>query len=686
MVRELKAGSAELRSLMDFLTGVVPFRFLKDSCHALLVEAGLCSSYKRGEVLLEGGSGEPEGVFLLLSGSVESIDDKKKPELRVNVIDSGSYFGEGRLILGSPRQYRVQALEDCLCFIIPAPTFLGILSQNRGFALSLGRILREGQGIFGAFERFTSQVIRDLALGHIELRRLLPLYQALEPALHSGANDESVLDTAALLYAVRRLPENVTSSLVYLLTDELPFMYADVDKLFTFIHSESRHRFIYEMLPGKDMVLVRNGLSDLMDFVTCLCVLAVETRKIRKRMNHPDIIRGLSDYLRADSAQVGPEGPFLESLPFSAQEREELCRIWPGKTAQRLRELAFTRQAYSLDIRKQTDNYNARLAELWTQEVGLAAEAYLGLRPPELPDSYEVHIISSNTHSVSNCLNPFFTRNAKEILGWAAQEGLKTPGWLNPFDELYSLTRGFLRAKPERIEGLRESERERGILRMKETVTTGIQVQLIDTTKLDPAFIDPGVSLSGRGKQALIVNIDYAFGEQAQDILRSLILLFGANIRSVNVLGKAGALLGSRGDVLVPDSFIEQKTDALEILPEACPDCMQTLAARLGPGKLHRGPLLTVGGTLLQNRSMLNFYRSIWGCVGLEMEGIYYHWAMAEARQLGLLREGAETRFLYYVSDLPLLPGAGLSERLSPQEGIPPLYAITREVLTRILS
>jgi hypothetical protein len=83
---------------------------------------------------------------------------------------------------------------------------------------------------------------------------------------------------------------------------------------------------------------------------------------------------------------------------------------------------------------------------------------------------------------------------------------------------------------------------------------------------------------------------------------------------------------------------------------------------------------------------MLNFYKSLWGCVGLEMEGIYYHWAIAEALQLGVLRKGVSTRFLYYVSDLPLQPGASLSERLSPQEGIPPLYAITREILSRILA
>ena len=41
-------------------------------------------------------------------------------------------------------------------------------------------------------------------------------------------------------------------------------------------------------------------------------------------------------------------------------------------------------------------------------------------------------------------------------------------------------------------------------------------------------------------------------------------------------------------------------------------------------------------------------------------------------------------RFLYYVSDLPLAHDATLSARLRAIEGVPPLYAITREILTGI--
>jgi hypothetical protein len=97
------------------------------------------------------------------------------------------------------------------------------------------------------------------------------------------------------------------------------------------------------------------------------------------------------------------------------------------------------------------------------------------------------------------------------------------------------------------------------------------------------------------------------------------------------------------------------------------------------------GPLLTVAGTLLQNRALLHFYRNIWKCIGLEMEGVYYARKVTESIQLGVLDPQVVQRYFYYVSDLPLEKGENLSAPLAPTEGIPPLYAITREILSAIL-
>jgi CRP-like cAMP-binding protein len=712
------------------LSSTVPFRYLRASELEALAADSEIRSYASGEVLVEQGDAEGDEVFVLATGSAESLDISRNPPFRLNVVEAGSLFGERAALLDEPRRFEVRALEPSLCLAIPGPRFLRLLSESRPFAEAFGAKLRLGLGLFDAFDRFEQEIERGVARGHIEIRRLAELYKALEPALHPYAKEEARIDWSALSYASRRLPENICSTFVFLLTDNLPTVYASPEQLFPAVRTEARRRFIYEMLPGKDMVLMRNGSSDLVDFLTCLCLFAVEARKIRYRLNHPDLLRSISrfeeeaewveplegvegeegegkatkgslDYYEGDfaaadaprvlpsrSPEAGREALLLERLPFDSFEQAELERIWPGKAVERVREIVFHRQAYSVDIRKQVNNYNGRLSELWASEVGAASGAFLGVRPSDFPPDYEVHLISSNTHSVSNCLNPFFSRNAEAILDWADAPGLRTEAWPGPeADEVYHLSRAWLETFPGKRRELEDAEREAGILRLPETVTTGIQVELIDADLAQSLPIDPAIQASkaSRSGRRLIVNIDYAFGEQAEEIMRNLLLLFGRSVRSISILGKAGALDGSRGDLILPSAFVEQSHDTFMPTAYRDADARARLALALPERRIVEGPLLTVAGTLLQNRAMLQFYRRVWGCVGLEMEGAWYLRAVHEAEALGVLTPGATLRFLYYVSDLPLETGLGLSARLSPVEGVPPLYAATREILRGIL-
>lgn len=669
----------------EVLSVLVPFRFLSAQARKRLITESKVISFEKGVTIIEQGSDDDDSVYILLSGSVESLDHTRRQDFRVNVIESGNYFGERRAVFDQKRTYEARALENCECLIISGDCFRNLLSLSRPFAQAFGSVLREGQGIFAAFERFNAELIRFTALGHIELRKLIDLYKALKPALHPLLDDETQIDFSALAYAVRRLPANVSRTFMFLCTDDLPVVYASPELLFPFVPTDSRHRFIYEMLSGKDMVLVRSGLSDLMDFVTCLCAFAIETRKIRYRLNHPDLVRTLSDYVSKDAETRELGRDFMGKLPFSEAEREKLFELWGDDVPSRIHEITFHRQAFSVDIRKQTNNYNSRLSEIWTRQVGEAARSLTGISPSDFESDFEVHIISSNTHSVSNCLNPFFASHAEDIFAWADKEKLRTDGWNNPYDELYSLTRSYLEAFPERKQELKDDEKLWGIVRLPETVTTGIQVQLIDTDKICNRPIDPLIKKSCSEKKSLIVNIDYAFGEQAEDIMRSLLMLFGPNVASISILGKAGSLIGKRGDILIPSAFIEQKEDMFMPIPTSRVEEAKNNLTSQGHS-VHAGPMLTVGGTLLQNRMMLHFYKQIWSCIGLEMEGVYYDRAIVESRELGVLNPKAERSYFYYVSDLPLETGSNLSERLRPQEGIPPLYAITREVLSRILT
>jgi hypothetical protein len=676
------------------LASIVPFRFVRSEDLDSLLAASALVSFQKGESLIRQGDAQSDEVFVLVEGSAESIDLSRNPPFRLNVIEAGSYFGERSCLIGEARTHEVRALESALALSIPGPRFLTLLAESQPFAQAFGTKLREGLGLFEAFDRFNAEVFRGMALGHIEIRRLVELYKNLEPALHPFVREEATIDWAALSYAVRRLPDNLTRCFVFLLTDNLPSVYASPELLFPFVPTEARHRFVYEMMPGKDMVLIRSGMSDLMDFLTCLSVFAVEARKIRYRLNHPDLILALSILDRGKDAQspdplagarMSADAAAKAVLsPFSSEEVAEFDSIWPGKAVDRVGDIVFHRQAYSVDVRKQVNNYNGTLNELWADQVGEAAEKLMGQRPSDFSEDIQVHLISSNTHSVSNCLNPFFNEKKRPILEWAAGQGLRIPGWTNELDEVYHLARPWFLAFPEMRHEVAEMERRHGIVRLPETVTTGIQVQLIDGNGVCERDVDAGIAMSSCPPRSFIVNIDYAFGEQAEEIMRSLLLLFGRNVRSINVIGKAGALAGARGDILAPTAFIEQSNDAFQPLPGLGRESVRRLEAALSGRRVLEGPLLTVGGTLLQNRAMLQFYRKIWRCVGLEMEGIWYLRAVLEAEQLGVLRGDARRSFIYYVSDLPLSSVSRLSARLSPLEGVPPLYAATRELLSGI--
>ena len=343
---------------------------------------------------------------------------------------------------------------------------------------------------------------------------------------------------------------------------------------------------------------------------------------------------------------------------------------------------------FAVSVRRQRTNYNNRQSDVWTAQISSAVRTLIGHLPSDIPHDLPVHIISSNAHSVTQCLNPWFTENNGRILAWAAKTGhpYLEERWTHEADCIYAMTRDYFADNPDQYSLLCAAEERYGIRQIEMTASTGIQAQLIDTGKIAGHPFDPGIdAMQKQDRRSLIVNIDYAFGEQAEHIMRNLLTLFCRNLASINFLGKAGGLLGARGDILSPTAFIQQTSDIFTEVPKQSQTSAAKLSASLEGKRLHVGPMLTVDGTLLQNRMMLNFYRHIWDCIGIEMEGSYYYRPVSEAKQMAMIGDDVKLRFLYYVSDLPLEPVSNLATRLAPSEGIPPLYAITRRILSGLL-
>jgi CRP-like cAMP-binding protein len=263
------------------LEEIIPFRYLspaeRESLRADVDEV----VFEPNAVLIEKGAVSRE-VFLILEGSVLVVDpDDPRPGQSQTVV-SGNYIGERAALFDEPRALEVRTVDPVRALVIPGDRFLTLIHESTPFAQALGNILRDKQGIFRPFDRFLVALLDTSAGGSVDLQTLLPHYERLRPALHSGVSETHEVDAGALSYAIRRLPENLTGTLAYYVTDTLPALFAAPARHFDPVPTAARRRAVYEMMPGKSMVLVRDGISDLLDFICCLCLFAIEARKLRR--------------------------------------------------------------------------------------------------------------------------------------------------------------------------------------------------------------------------------------------------------------------------------------------------------------------------------------------------------------------------------------------------------------------
>ncbi len=54
-----------------------------------------------------------------------------------------------------------------------------------------------------------------------------------------------------------------------------------------FLSSSPPRRMIFQLHPGKNLVLIREDYSDILDFVTCMCLHSIEAEKCRHKISSP---------------------------------------------------------------------------------------------------------------------------------------------------------------------------------------------------------------------------------------------------------------------------------------------------------------------------------------------------------------------------------------------------------------
>jgi hypothetical protein len=135
--------------------------------------------------------------------------------------------------------------------------------------------------------------------------------------------------------------------------------------------------------------------------------------------------------------------------------------VWPHDAERRVHELALHHEDFRIEVHKELNNYNSAHAESWGKQIAEATRALLGRDPTELAPETAVHVVSSNTHSVSNCLSPWLGQRAEEILTWGreSEHPLLAEPWHDPRDLVYALGRDYLAANPGEAEARSSAER-----------------------------------------------------------------------------------------------------------------------------------------------------------------------------------------------------------------------------------
>ena len=529
---------------------------------------------------------------------------------------------------------------------------------------------------------FTRGFYKPMGISGETLRKSL---LSLRPEIY-GSIAEDRVELNGLIYVIERLPKGI---------EECRFINLTADEGYSNSHFKTiippkRRRNCYRIDKDQMNIEITRGRSEIYDILTHLTFLFIESHKIQKRVT-------LSDGKSFTREWINLEEIVIYNKSISAEEREvsiaHLSSIL-GRTFDEVLNIHKSFQTEEnqdrffhliywlgklginevLENKKRTITFSSILVEeighhiygeIWANNIKKVLKENKLLKRP-------IHIISANMHSV---LNSIYAKNAipKEA---ATNEGFELFQLLSNSD-----------SKPLQ-KAVKEYASKNGLIYIKDTSGTNINVQIIDTDKINftTSTFHKENSID---KSPVIIVMDYAFGEQAYETMDELLKPYKdskqenhLDVQSVSIMGKAGILEGGKGDIMIPSAHIFEGTaDNYPFKNELSKEDLEGFGV-----EVFDGSMISVLGTSLQNKDLLTFFHdSTWNVIGLEMEGAHYQKAIQSASKIrGNISKNVKVRYAYYASDNPLETGATLASGGLGMTGVTPTYAITQKILEQI--
>ena len=511
------------------------------------------------------------------------------------------------------------------------------------------------------------------------------LLKIINPEIYGTMNVPNKVELDGLLYVLDRLPEGIEEcAFIHLTSDE------GFDKgSFEPIVPKKRRRNCYRIDEHQMNIEVLLGRSEIYDILTHLTFLYIEADKIRNIAFLIDedgepkrswkiieqVAKGEKKFSRKEK-----EVALIHLSSLLGRTFEETLNAYNNfgedNNPDRLFKIIYHLGKVSFDDLKQVREREIHFSAILKERVGhhYFGEKWANHVKQVLGDNNllnrPLHIISANMHSVKNML--------------FANDALKKK---NTKDVDYSLYEEISNKKELRDKVL-EYAISKEMIYIDDNSGSNIDVQLIDLSKVDLKN-SPFANSGYKGDDVLMV-FDYAFGEQAYEVMDELLRpfeyegnVYTMNVKSVSIMGKAGILTGEKEDIMIPTSHIFEGTadnypfeNALK-LEDFQDDELRAF----------EGSMITVLGTSLQNKDILTYFMTTsWKSIGLEMEGAHYQKAIQVASKIRKhISEDLFVMYAYYASDNPLETGSTLSSGGLGLTGVKPTYLITLRILEKIL-
>ena len=542
----------------------------------------------------------------------------------------------------------------------------------------------------GAIERlyismrhlFSRGFYKPMGVSGETLRKSLLL---LRPEIYGSIAEEKV-ELNGLIYIIERLPEGIEECQFINLTADEGYK----DSHFKAIIPPKRRRNCYRIDKDQMNIEITRGRSEIYDILTHLTFLFIESHKIKDKVlinSGTECIREwntLREIVLYDKSITKEEREVTIAHLGTILGRtyEEVSKIYntfsTEKNPDRFFQLIFWLGQLAInetvDNKKRVVTFSSVLneqigqhiyGEVWADTIKKILQENNLLERP-------VHIISANMHSVMNSIY--------------AKGAIPTEAKTNEGFKLFELLSNE-NSKEFQVK-VKNYASKNGLIYVKDNSGTNINVQIIDTEKIDFETTDFSIVNSSDKKPVLIV-MDYAFGEQAYETMDELLKPYitennstHLNVESVSIMGKAGILEGGKGDIMIPSSHVFEGTaDNYPFKNELSKEDLEGFGVQS-----FDGAMISVLGTSLQNKDVLKFFHdSTWNVIGLEMEGAHYQKAIQAASKIrGNISENVKVRYAYYASDNPLETGATLASGVLGMSGVTPTYAITQKILEQI--